>query len=356
MKNINKSFVIISLYFFIISVNFLFAQTKQNSEIPNTPAGKQLSDWLRVFESGKQDAFKQFITANYSQTLLNEDTAHDRADRQARVFMDARGFDIRRIEKSAPEEISVLTQARLTDLWFRLTLKVESKSPHRITGYAWQHIPPPDEYKKTLTERELVKQIETFMNKLAAADAFSGTLLIAKDGKPVFKKAYGLASKAYNVPNRMDTKLNIASVGKLFTAVSIMQLIEQNKLSLTDTVGKILPDYLNKQAAEKITVHHLLSHSSGMGDMHGTEYICRKGVLRQVRDYFPLFVNESLNFEPGERMQYSNVGYILLGAIIEKVSGENYFDYVRNHIFKPSGMTDTDFYESDIDTPNLATG
>jgi CubicO group peptidase (beta-lactamase class C family) len=194
------------------------------------------------------------------------------------------------------------------------------------------------------------------MKRLAAADAFSGTLLVAKDGKPIFKRAYGLASKAYNVPNRIDTKLNIASTTKMFTAVAIFQLIEQGKLSLTDTIGKILPDYPNKQVAQKVTVHHLLSHSSGLGDYHGAQYICRKGILRQLRDYFPLFADEPLSFEPGARMQYSNAGYVLLGAIIEKISGENYFDYVRRHIFRPAGMTSTDFYETDLDTPNLATG
>jgi CubicO group peptidase (beta-lactamase class C family) len=194
------------------------------------------------------------------------------------------------------------------------------------------------------------------MNKIAAVDAFSGVLLVAKDGKPVFKKAYGLASKAYNIPNRTDTKFNIASATKMFTAVAVAQLLEQGKLSLTDTVGKFLPDFPNKLVAEKVTVHHLLSHSSGLGDYHGAMYICRKGILREPRDYFPLFADQPLSFAPGERMQYSNAGYVLLGAIIEKASGENYFDYVRGHIFTPVGMPDTDFYETDIDTPNLATG
>jgi CubicO group peptidase (beta-lactamase class C family) len=142
----------------------------------------------------------------------------------------------------------------------------------------------------------------------------------------------------------------------MFTAVSIAQLVEQGKLNFTDTVGKILPDYPNKQVSEKVTIHHLLSHTSGMSDYHGAKYIERKGVLRQVRDYFPLFVDEPLSFEPGERWQYANTGFLVLGAIIEKASGENYFDYVRKHIFKTAGMTETDFYETDIDTPNLATG
>jgi CubicO group peptidase (beta-lactamase class C family) len=337
-------------------INSLIAQSKQGAVIPDTPAGKQLTEWLRIFASGNQDEFTRFIAERYSKSLIDQDKANDRADRQARVHLDARSFDVRGIEKSTPEEIIVLANASLTGLWYRLTMKVGAEPPHRITEYTSQRIQPPASSQKKLSERELVKQIEAFMNKLVAADAFSGTLLVAKDGMPVFRSAYGLASKAYNIPNRIETKLNIASVTKMFTAIAIFQLVEQGKLTLTDTVGKILPDYPNKKVGEKVTLHHLLSHSSGLGDYHGAKYICRKGVLRQMRDYLPLFVDEPLSFEPGERMQYSNVGYVLLGLVIEKASGENYFDYVRNHIFKPSGMTNTDFYETDSDTPNLATG
>jgi CubicO group peptidase (beta-lactamase class C family) len=315
-----------------------------------------MAAWLEVFATGNQDQFGSFITERYSKSLLDQDNARDRADRQARTYLDVRSFDIRNIEKSTPQELIVLAQASLTGLWYRLAMKVEAEPSHRITEYYSQRIPPPARSQKKLTEREFLRQVEFFMNKLAAADAFSGTLLVAKDGKPIFKKAYGWASKAYKVPNRIDTKLNIASTTKMFTAVSIFQLIEQGKLSLDDTVGKILPDYPNKQVAAKVTVHHLLSHSSGLGDYHGAKYICRKGILREPRDYFPLFADDPLSFEPGATMQYSNAGYVILGAIIEKVSGENYFDYVRRHIFKPTRMASTDFYETDIDTANLATG
>ena len=339
-----------------ISFDSANAQQRRNAVLPDTPAGKQLAGWLHVFAAGNQKEFTRFIAERYTKALLDQDKAHDRADRQGRLYLDARSFDVRSVEKSTPQEVIVLAQAKLTALWYRLTMKVESESPHRITEYTWQRIPPPAGAQQKLTERELVTQIAAFMNKLAGVDAFSGTLLVAKDGRPIFRRAYGLASKAHNVPNRLDTKLNIASTTKTFTAVAILQLIEQGKLSLTDNVGKILPDYPNKEVAAKVTVHHLLSHSSGLADYHGPKYICRKGILREVRDYFPLFVDEALSFEPGKRMQYSNSGYVLLGAIIEKVSGENYFDYVYNHIFKPAGMRNTGFYDTDIDTPNLATG
>jgi CubicO group peptidase (beta-lactamase class C family) len=343
--------------FFFVSVS---AATAQNEVVlPNTAAGAQLKEWLRVFDSGDDAVFKRFISDHYSKSLLSENDADYRADRQARTYLDTRGFTIREIEKSNELEIVVLAQARLTELWFRLTMKVDAKPPHNITEYTPQRIQPPAKFSpKKLSQKQFVQEIRKFIDKLAAADAFSGTLLVAKDGKPIFKTVHGLASKAYKVPNRLDTKFSIASVGKIFTAVAIAQLAEQGKLSFTDTVGKHLPDYPNKEVAAKVTIHHLLTHSSGLGDTYSAKYICRKGVLKQIKDWLPLFVDDPkpLAFEPGTRWQYSNQGFILLGAIIEKASGENFFEYVRKHIFQPAGMMSTDYYEGDRDTPNMAMG
>ena len=327
-------------------------------DLPNTAAGKQLKEWLRVFDSGDDAAFKRFISDHYSKSLLSENDADYRADRAARTYLDTQGFRLRDVEKSTENEIVVLAQARLTELWFRLTMKVEAPSAV-ITEYTAQRIQPPAKFPpKKLSQQQFVQEIKKFMDRLAAADAFSGTLLVAKDGKPIFKTVHGLASKAYKVPNRLDTKFSIASVGKMFTAIAIAQLAEQGKLSFTDTIGKHLPDYPNKEVARKVTIHHLLTHSSGLGDTYSAKYICRKGILQQIKDWLPLFVDDPkpLAFEPGTRWQYSNQGFILLGAIIEKVSGENFFDYVHKHIFQPAGMLNTGYYEGDRDTPNLAMG
>lgn len=357
MRKVRTSLLIITLFCVLPGqVNFITAQSNQKVAIPATPAGNRLAEWLRVFAGGDQDEFVRFIDRHYTKSLLEQDTAIDRAGGQARAYLDSRGFEIRSIERSSAREITVLAQATLTGLWNRLTMKVEANPPYAITEYTRQRIHPPAGSQRRLTERELVLEIKAFMNRLAAADAFSGTLLVAKDGKPVFETVQGMASKAYKVPNRLDTKLNLASIGKVFTATAIMQLVEKGKLSLSDTVGKVLPDYPNKEVAGKVTIDHLLSHTSGMGDIHGAKYAALISSLRQVRDYLPLFVNDPLSFVPGSKMQYSNAGYILLGAIIEKVTDENYFDYVRGHIFKPSGMVDTDYFETDLDTPNLATG
>jgi D-alanyl-D-alanine carboxypeptidase len=205
--------------------------------------------------------------------------------------------------------------------------------------------------------KELAAKIEAFVDQKAASDQFSGSVLVMKGQTPVFKKAYGFASKAYQVPNRVDTKFNLGSMNKMFTAVAILQLAERGKLKLTDTIAKHWPDYPNKAAAEKITIHHLLTHSSGLADFFGDEF--RKSSrdrFQKINDFLPLFVNKPLQFEPGKRFQYSNAGFIVLGGLIERISGQDYYEYVREQIYRPAGMSNTDCYAMDEDTPNLAIG
>src|SRR2546423_3793146 len=207
-----------------------------------------------------------------------------------------------------------------------------------------------------MTDTEIVKETETYLNQAVAEDAFSGAVLIAKNGKPIFEKAYGLANKSTSTPNNVDTKFNLGSINKSFTSVAIAQLAQQGKLSFNDPISKYLPDYPNKTVASKVTIHQLLTHTSGMGMYFNEEFMKRRASLKTLTDILPLFVNDALAFEPGEKMEYSNSGYVVLGLIIERVTKQNYFDYVREHIFKPAGMMNTDSYELDQKVPNLAIG
>jgi CubicO group peptidase (beta-lactamase class C family) len=204
---------------------------------------------------------------------------------------------------------------------------------------------------------DLAKHLDEFLEKQVASDKFSGTVLVMQGDKPAFKKAYGLASKSYQVPNRIDTKFNLGSMNKMLTAVAVAQLAEQGKLTFSDTIIKCWPDYPNKEAAEKVTIHHLLTHTSGLADYFGSEFMkSSRDRFRKIDDFLPLFVNKPLQFEPGKRFRYSNAGFMVLGGIVEKVSGQNYFDYVREHIYQPAGMINTDCYSLDEETPNLAIG
>ncbi len=200
------------------------------------------------------------------------------------------------------------------------------------------------------------QESDEFISSLAAEDKFSGVALIAQNGQILFKKAYGLASKEFNVSNQTDTKFNLASMTKMFTGVAVGQLAEQNKISFNDPVAAYLPDYPQEKASQ-ISIHHLLTHTSGMGSYWKAELLdANPAKFRNIKDYLPLNKDDDLQFKPGERWSYSNAGFMLLGAVIERVSGRNYFDHVKENIFKRAGMNDTDFYELDKITPNLAIG
>lgn len=206
-----------------------------------------------------------------------------------------------------------------------------------------------------LRSESRVKQLDIFIRKQVAADEFSGCVLVAQDGEPIFRKAYGFASKRFSVPNRIDTKFNLGSCNKIFTKIAILQLAEQSKLSFEDYISKHLPSYPS-DVADKVTINHLLSHTSGMGHYWNERFEASKHKLRTVDDFLSLFINDPLSFEPGKKVEYSNAGYVVLGKIIEAVSGQDYYDYVREHIYKLAGMNDSDHYEMDMPTPNLAMG
>src|SRR5262245_41247889 len=175
---------------------------------------------------------------------------------------------------------------------------------------------------KKLNDPELAERIDALIKKLVDEDVFSGCALIARDGKPLLRKAYGLASKEFNVLNQPDTKFNVASMGKMFTGVAVAQLAEQGKLAFTDTIRKHLPDF-PRETAERITLHHLLTHTSGMGSYWKDEFHeANHARFRRIQDYFPFFAGDPLQFKPGEKWSYSNAGFMTLGAIIEKVSGQ----------------------------------
>ncbi len=206
------------------------------------------------------------------------------------------------------------------------------------------------------TEVPPVNDLQTYLDSVANDNKLSGVLLVAKNGVTVASKAAGTANKATGAAIDLSTKFNLGSMNKMFTAVAVAQLAQAGKLAFTDTVGKHLPDYPNKEVSEKVTIHHLLTHTSGMGMYFNEKFMAQREKLLTVAAHLPLFVADPLAFPPGEKFQYSNAGYMVLGAIIEKVSGQDYYSYVQEHVYKPAGMNDTGFYQPGRETPNLAVG
>jgi D-alanyl-D-alanine carboxypeptidase len=162
---------------------------------------------------------------------------------------------------------------------------------------------------------------------------------VAKSSKVLFSGAYGLADREKKVAYKLDTRFRIGSMNKMFTAVSILQLVQAGKIKLTDPVGKYIADYPNQDVATMVTIHHLLTHTGGTGDIFGPEYNTHRLELRRLTDYMALYGKRAPEFEPGSRWAYSNYGMLLLGVVVEKVSGQSYYDYVAEHVYKTAGMT-----------------
>jgi len=210
-------------------------------------------------------------------------------------------------------------------------------------------------FNTELNAQTVNEKIDEVMQKYIELDRFSGTVLLAKEGKILYAKAFGEANKSYQVKNNIDTKFNIASMGKMFTGVSIFQLEERGKLYINDPVVKYLKDF---PLGDKITIHHLLSHTSGVGSyMRHPDYRANRSKFKDGNDLMPLIYEQKLIFEtPGERFSYSNSGMIILGAIIEKVSGKSYTNYITENIFIPLNMNDTRMSFRDEVIKNYATG
>lgn len=201
----------------------------------------------------------------------------------------------------------------------------------------------------------IVHQTNELLLTLARQDKFSGVVLVAKNKSIIYQGSFGNASKEYNVPVNFTTAFNLASMTKMFTGIAVAQLAEQGKLSFNDAINKYLPE-LPERLTSGITIHHLLTHTSGLGSFWTDEFHnSNHAAYRTLNDYVTLIKNDTLQFKPGSKWAYSNTGYLILGLIIEKITGLSYFEYVKQNVFEKAGMNNADFYESDIPTPGIAT-
>jgi CubicO group peptidase (beta-lactamase class C family) len=329
------------------------ATAAQSVTLPDTPAGKRAGEFVAAFNSRDLETLKKFHTNSTS-----SEQAARRAERDIQFGRNNGKLQLLDVPKATDQEITLLARTDLTESVVEISLQFEKEAPHRLVRLGLRPGKAPAEKRaKPLTEDEIVQSLDRLVQKLAAADRFSGAVLLVKGESPLYRKAFGLASVSFQAPNRIDTKFNLGSMNKMLTAVAIAQLAQQGKLSFEDTLVKHVPDYPNKEVAAKVTIHQLLTHTSGMGSYFNDKYQeASKTRYRAVKDYLPLFADDSLQFQPGERFGYSNSGFLVLGLVIEKVSGQDYFDYIREHIYRPSGMINSDSYDLEIDTPNLAIG
>ena len=311
--------------------------------------------WVEAFNSGSVETMGRFRAKHFRLS-----SATDWRETFAQMVNHLGTIQVVGVLIEAPGEVILVIQSKPGQR--RMTFRFDPEQPDQIRKITLE---TGDESHMDLPELQLSpgswpdrsRELDGYLKDLAERDLFSGTVMIIERGVVRFEGAYGLASREFNVSNSLKTRFDVGSFNKDYTRLAILQLLAEGKLALSDTVGEYLPDYPNPAVRKEVTIQQLLDHRSGLGDYFTDEYFetpMRK--LRNVDDYIPIWGPKALKFKPGSREQYSNFGYTVLGAIIEKISGTSYFDYVERNIFRPAGMRDTGFFETDRPEPNVAVG
>ena len=323
---------------------------------PPSPARARAADVVALINSGDRDAARDFIDRHYSDSLRESKPTGIHLRTLSHIHVLSQGLRLAEVSEPAPRRAEAVAYSELTEHWFRVSVELDAKPPHRIAALTARPIPAPAGRAAALprTDEERARMLDRYVRRLADAGIFSGVVMLAKEGKPVFTAAYGEANRDMHRPNTAETAFNLASVNKMMTAVAIAQLVEAGKLTFDDPLSKFTPDYPNPRDARRIRIKHLLSHTAGLGDFMQRGVLNGRagtvdGLLRYANDAEPAFA-------PGTRFQYSNTGYLLLGKLIERASGEDYYDYMRKHVFLPAGMRSAAFHTRERIPPSVAVG
>ncbi|HEX8843956.1 MAG TPA: serine hydrolase domain-containing protein [Pyrinomonadaceae bacterium] len=317
-------------------------------ELPDTTLGRIMREWFAVIESGKEEEIKSFVNGRFSANAFRfQQSAEQYVAFFRKLHEQSGGLEILQVTpETGVQPISIIAKSKRGEHFALIRAGLDNAEKGKLAGLGVDKTQSPDAPKLSaistpLSEREMITAIKKDLDRRAAAGDLSGVVLIAKDDRILLEQAYGFADREAKIPNTTDTGFHLASVGKMFTAVAVARLVKEGKLSYTDTIAKVLPDYPNKEVAERVTIHHLLTHTAGFGTFFESPGFVKGKTYRNSTEEIAVYKDEKLFFEPGTRWRYSNAGYSLLGAIIERISGKPYLQYIRENIFKPLGMGQT---------------
>lgn len=317
-----------------------------------TPSGLVLKRLIASVNSQDMSRIRAFVENDFASGHVSQDAWPNRccgtnAVTRALANVGRRSGGLM-LESAYPggREITAFLRTKSGGRRIYLQLQCGPSDPCRITNYQIVCLSPdPDEFLRGVKSDEGSSQkaaaIDQALRDAAAREMFSGTVLIARNGKVLLRGAYGEADRVRHIANSIDTPFDLASMGKLFTGIAVAQLVSEGKLSYDEPIEKYLPDYPNRDAASKITLRELLTHTSGLADIFSKPK--PQIPLRQLSDYYPLFANEPLLFEPGKGQSYSNTGFLVASMVVEAVSGEEFRHYLQHHIFDVAGMRSTGF-------------
>jgi CubicO group peptidase (beta-lactamase class C family) len=209
----------------------------------------------------------------------------------------------------------------------------------------------------TLFAQDLTTRIDEFLGQYVTDRGFQGTVVVAENGKLLYARGFGLADPARGLQNGPQVQYRVASVTKTFTAAMIMKLVDQGKIALQDPITKYLPAY-RRDTGDRVTIHHLLTHTSGIPEFATTEARRVHGMepVPPMDQLIEKYLSEPLAFEPGSKFAYSNSGFVLLGAIIQKVTGQTYEQALHTLILDPAGMKNSGLDCNGLTLPARAAG
>lgn len=339
----------------------LFAQfpaPQTLAQLQSSPAGARILQYLDLLNSDtivSEDA----IRALYSKGLLEKYQPKDFVS----MLDDVRQRDgqLALYEATLIREVEYALKLRSlkNDRWLDATMTFEKKAPFQLAGFGLHSDAQPAETgeplyapakKVVFREKtvdvaplaEIAAKTDEIAGAYASMDWFSGFVLLAKDGKPFFEKAYGYADRAQRIPNTANTKFVIGSINKDYTAVLVLQQIQRGVLAFDDRLAKFGLGF-PAATADKITIRHLLTHTAGFGDIFIPAYLEDVRKYKTIDDMLPLLRDEPLAYEPGADQRYSNYGYIVLGAILEKISGRPFARLLDENIHAVTGCRNTHY-------------
>ena len=329
--------------------------------LPETPAGRLMAALIASINSPSAGDIDRFVATDFvAGSAVNDSWPSRCCDPKdvtatlANIARRSGGVTLEEVQANGVDVVAFV-KARNSGTRIYLQLRATDGEPAKIRSY--QIVPmlhstgevlPPTSAQATFGER--LEMARRAVGEAAGRDLFSGTLLVASQGKVLLEGAYGEADKATHRKISLETRFGLASVGKLFTGVAVAQLVSKGLVDYDTPIARYVPDYPNREVASRITLRQLLTHTSGLADIYAESK--PKTPLRRLADYYPLFANRPLLFEPGKGQSYSNTGFLVASMVVERVSGEEFRHYLEAHIFKPAGMTHTSWIKAaDVAVP-----
>jgi D-alanyl-D-alanine carboxypeptidase len=322
--------------------------TEETSGVP--PVERRADELFDILRAGDTGALRTFVEQALHPSFFEMGPVDFHVEQFGEIRATLGDFDVDDIRISGPHRGDFVLRSE-SGAAYVLHLETEPIAPFRLAGVGLRPYNP----ERDIPEYSSLDEADAHLRRLAGDNEFSGVVLVAREGEPDWVRAYGMANKEKGIPNTPQTRFDVGSITKTLTGVAVMQLVERGKIDLEAPMSRYLGGF-PPEIADRVRVIDLLRMESGYGDYYTRAFQQRREEFVTIPDYLELFRTFSLEFEPGTDRRYSNVGYVILGGVVERVSGLTYHDYVRKYIFEPAGMSGSSFRGLVSDDPLAAVG